>query len=83
MKCPKGGQVKKLAPTVQEILLAYLNKHGYDGICTDECGCTKEDLAPCGCGDFDCRPGYNHPEQAKVEGAEHWIAPQKPKGKKT
>jgi hypothetical protein len=46
--------------TVREIVELYLEANGYDGLCGDECGCLKGDLAPCvGCGDMiDCVPGY-------------------------
>jgi hypothetical protein len=34
----------------------YLIVHGFDGLCTDDCGCPLTDLAPCGEGPLpDCR----------------------------
>ena len=33
--------------TVHEIVLEYLEEHGFDGLCTDDCGCSVDDLAPC------------------------------------
>ena len=44
--------------TVHEIILDYLEEHGFDGLCTDECGCSVDDLAPCGCSEcvMDCVP---------------------------
>jgi len=48
--------------SVRDIIKAYLKEHGYDGLCTDECGCRLDDLIPCESGDFnnplDCVPGY-------------------------
>ncbi len=43
--------------TVHEIILEYLEEHGFDGLCTDECGCLLDDLAPC-CSEcvMDCVP---------------------------
>ncbi len=44
--------------TVYEIIFEYLSKNGFDGLCTDECGCLLDDLAPC-CSEcvMDCVPG--------------------------
>ena len=49
--------------TAREIVREYLNAHGYDGLYDDDCGCTKDDLAPCGEICTDCLPGYRtaHP----------------------
>lgn len=44
--------------TAKEIVAKYLTDNGYDGLCTELCGCLTEDLAPCGCGVDDCVPGY-------------------------
>jgi hypothetical protein len=35
-----------------------LRSSGYDGLCTDGCGCGVGDLAPCGTPPADCRPAY-------------------------
>ena len=35
--------------TVHEIVLEYLEEHGFDGLCTNGCGCSIDDLAPCCC----------------------------------
>lgn len=32
---------------VKEIITHYLLDRGYDGLCTDECGCGIDDLMPC------------------------------------
>lgn len=56
---------------VQDIVLVYLEAHGYDGLfCADaDCACRLGDLAPCGdlCGL--CEPGYLAPGG---EGGEEW-----------
>ena len=49
-------------PTVvAEIVKDYLEAHGYDGLCREECGCRVDHLFPC-CGDGTdvCKPGYLH-----------------------
>ncbi len=33
---------------VPEIVADWLRSHGYDGLYTDDCGCTLDDLAQCG-----------------------------------
>lgn len=43
--------------TVKEIVLEYLRKHGQDGLCNDNCGCSLEDFMPCECNDIStCEP---------------------------
>ncbi len=42
----------------REIILQYLEDHNCDGLCNDDCGCKKDDLAPCGDMPADCVPGY-------------------------
>ncbi len=44
--------------TVGEIIKKYLDDNGYDGLCGDECGCSKDNLFPCGMASLDCVPGY-------------------------
>jgi len=46
--------------TVASIVEAWLKSNGYDGLCTEDCGCGLEDLMPCceDCGG--CEPGYAH-----------------------
>lgn len=43
---------------VKEIVTSYLNINGYDGLCSHECGCYKEDLAPCENDYSSCVPAY-------------------------
>ena len=44
---------------VIDIIEKYLKDNGYDGLCTDDCGCHLGDLIPCySQGVLDCVPGY-------------------------
>ena len=45
---------------VKEIVRLWLEANGYDGLFNEngECGCTLDDLAPCGEMSGDCRAGY-------------------------
>lgn len=45
-------------PTAQEIITIHLKQNGYDGLCTDDCGCLIDDLAPCGSIGLNCKAGY-------------------------
>jgi len=48
--------------TVLEIVEKYLRDNGYDGLCSDDCGCDLEDLASCGGESLaNCEPGYKSP----------------------
>jgi hypothetical protein len=40
-----------------------LIRHGYDGLCTTSCGCSINDLAPCGeiISKLKCKPAYSAP----------------------
>ncbi len=44
---------------VYDIVKKYLKENGFDGLCTDDCGCHLDDLMPC-CqeGALSCEPGY-------------------------
>ena len=44
--------------TVHGIIKMLLLRHGYDGLCTDDCGCSIDNLAPCGNDCMLCRPAY-------------------------
>lgn len=45
---------------VNEILVKFLEENGFDGLCNGdiECGCKKDDLAPCDSNFMDCKPAY-------------------------
>lgn len=45
--------------TVIEIVRMHLEANGFDGLYSPaECGCKKDDLAPCGSDFAMCEPGY-------------------------
>ena len=44
--------------TVQSITANWLKANGYDGLCSDECGCGLDDLAPCDGAVMKCGPAY-------------------------
>ncbi len=48
---------------VRKIVVDFLTKNGYDGLCDSEieCGCLTSDLCPCGGSMNDCQPAYRVP----------------------
>lgn len=49
--------------TVKDIVIFYLVKNGFDGLCCEDCGCELDDLMPCAGNDNwnsmdNCKPGY-------------------------
>jgi len=51
--------------TVKEIVKEYLEKNGFDGLCSENCGCGLDDFMPCGMFANDstvigCTPAYKH-----------------------
>lgn len=44
---------------VKEILVSWLKSHGYDGLYSEDCGCSIDNLFLCGGNSFfeDCKPG--------------------------
>ena len=45
--------------TVKEIVKDCLEKNGYDGLCSENCGCGLHDLMPCsGSETNNCQPAY-------------------------
>jgi len=53
---------------VNEIVKSHLAQNGYDGLCTEGCGCIISDLAPClrdGI-PMECKPGYLHTHTKKI-----------------
>jgi len=65
--------------TVKDIIMEYLNTHGYDGLYDGqgECVCCLEDLIPCSCSEYclECQPGYLQPGDEKFD---FYIGPDKP-----
>jgi len=46
-------------PTIKEIIKEYLEKNGYDGLCSDsECACSTDNLMPCDEPGIYCEAGY-------------------------
>ena len=45
---------------IYDIIREYIEKNGYDGLVSEECGCVLGDLAPCEMMD-DCEPAYKWP----------------------
>jgi len=43
-----------------EIINEHLKANGYDGLCTEGCGCEVGDLAPCGLNLSDCESAFKH-----------------------
>lgn len=66
---------------VGEIIESYLRENGYDGLYNwvGECGCSVDDLAPCGHCDVDtCEPAYRvSPPEGEVAD-EEWYSRIKP-----
>ncbi len=48
---------------VGEILKRYLDENGFDGLCCEDCGCSKNELFPCSCPWESCEPGYKWPSE--------------------
>jgi len=47
--------------TVLEIVKGYLETNGFDGLCNETCGCSKNDLFPCDDACMDCIAAYATP----------------------
>lgn len=62
-------------PNVKEICKDWLQTHGYDGLCNDECGCRIDDLMACSDMCESCEAGYLLPGDAD---AEWYIGTKKP-----
>jgi hypothetical protein len=58
---------------VGSIITEYLRKNGFDGLCSDDCGCLIDDLFPCGQPWPDCVPGVSNPERAKEMECDFWV----------
>ncbi len=44
--------------TTKEIVIEYLKQNGFDGLCSDECGCSLDDLICCDEDFQGCEPAY-------------------------
>lgn len=65
---------------LHDALKKYLQENGYDGLCSEECGCSLENLIACGEYDNlrDCEPGYKIPGCTCGEGCAYHISTEKP-----
>jgi hypothetical protein len=46
--------------TVKEIIIKYLEENGFEGLHSEECGCSIDNLAACDENCLNCIPGYKH-----------------------
>lgn len=56
--------------TVKRIVVKYLKKHDFDGLCGVNCGCELDDLCPCDWDNSfaDCMPAYKvKPTQEQLD----------------
>lgn len=53
---------------VRRIVMEYLEKWGYGGLCTGNCGCRLSDLMPCDGACDECVPGY----EVKTNDPDHY-----------
>jgi hypothetical protein len=64
--------------SVMDILREGLVRHGFDGLCTQDCGCPVDDLCPCRADPMMCEPGYDYGPGDYGEGpCDIWIGPDK------
>lgn len=52
---------KKKTITIKEIVKQYLEREGYDGLCCEECGCSKNVFYCCEEFDRNCTPARRVP----------------------
>lgn len=64
---PQIPSEKEKALDVEGIIRKYLDRHGYDGLYSDFCGCETTDLVPCDNNPMRCKPGYMHIGKATDE----------------
>lgn len=57
-----------MTPTVRDMVGFYLKQNGYDGLCMDDCGCDKEDLAPCSECMLVCQAAYKVKYNPEIHG---------------
>lgn len=68
---------------IREICAEWLEKNGYDGLCTGQCSCEISNLIPCEVPSVTCEAGYKipcpGPEECSADGDCPWhISPTKP-----
>lgn len=49
---------REITMDIEDIVKKYLVEHEYSGLYNEECGCSLDDLFPCGSCPRDCEPGY-------------------------
>ncbi|WP_419600656.1 hypothetical protein [Thiolapillus sp.] len=66
-------------PDCRDMVAAYLRQSGFDGLFCEECGCSVDDLMPCGENDWvwSCQAGYKKPgcTDACGQGCDFHIVP--------
>jgi hypothetical protein len=84
----KFGDLETKPEDVHDILIAFLDDNGYDGLwnATGECGCETSELSPGDCLTMQCKPGYKSPcpggDACPADGdCEFHIGPKKPEVK--
>ena len=69
-------------PDCRAMVAAYLRQNGFDGLFCDECGCSLDDLMPCGTNEWSwrCQAGYKRPgcTDGCGEGCDFHIVREKP-----
>lgn len=69
-------------PNCVQMVRSYLEQNGYDGLFCEECGCSLDDLMPCGRNEWSwsCQAGYKKPGCTKGcgQGCDFHITATKP-----
>jgi hypothetical protein len=63
---------KKKQITAREIIAEYLKAHGYDGLCTHDCGCGLDDFICCSDDFSDCVPAYKSTCSGRCDRCSLW-----------
>jgi len=61
--------------TIKEIVISYLKEHGFEGLCSEDCGCDIDDLAPCESSMVECVPAMRVPCPGTDECEGGWTGP--------